>query len=239
MTFLTRRLLPAPSQPALSKIRPARCVPGLRCLAQRCASFTPNLRPEDERANQRRAVDLSARRRRSIERQFPEPESDYEFTQRAKRPLSLKPLFVGLGICLGAFSAAEAVDGWEDTRSIEILAKRGWSTGSKQEAKEVVAANSISPFTIIDHILGTDTVRWYARHSDGARATIIIIAANSVVFFAWSLASRIPALSSRMSKSFVHWPGVTPSYTLLTSVFSHQVRVRNQDSLPQNTCGRE
>ncbi|KAE9965133.1 hypothetical protein EG328_009965 [Venturia inaequalis] len=215
-----RRLLSTRLEPASSIIRSTGCRvsissrlrPNLR--AQQYASFRPNPPSEDEQSQQERAAELIALRRRAAQAKR---EARYY-----NLPISWKPLFVGLGMCVAAFLAAEAIDGRADARAFEVLQKSGWRSGTIQNAKKIIAANTVSPLTLIDHSLGTDTVRWWATRSDGEHATLIIIATNAVVFLAWGLASRVPALSYRMGRSFMHFPGVTSSYTLLTSVFSHQ-----------------
>lgn len=222
MNAFMRRLLSTRLEPASSIIRSTGCRvsissrlrPILR--AQQYASFRPNPPSEDEQSQQERAAELIALRRRAAQAKR---EARYY-----NLPISWKPLFVGLGMCVAAFLAAEAIDGRADARAFEVLQKSGWRSGTIQNAKKIIAANTVSPLTLIDHSLGTDTVRWWATRSDGEHATLIIIATNAVVFLAWGLASRVPALSYRMGRSFMHFPGVTPSYTLLTSVFSHQVR---------------
>lgn len=240
MNVFARCLLSTRLHPAPSILRSTRCrlfIPSrLISHGQRYASFRPNPQPDDERTVQERAADLIALKRRaaqarqeannagSEDRQLREFQlSDPDVIQYQHPPISWKPLFVGLGMCITAFLAAEAIDGRADAQSFQILVKSGWHSGTLQEAKKAIAARSISPLTLLDQFLGTDTVRWWATHSDGYHATVIVIATNAAVFLAWTLASRVPALSYRMAKFFVHFPGVTPSYTLLTSVFSHTV----------------
>lgn len=245
MNVFTRCFLSTRLQPTCSIIRPIRCFrpsPSfyIECQRQSYASFRAKPPPEDEQSAEQRAAELVALKRRADqaktgahgaggnERQLRErylgESGVFEPDSHFNRPISLRPLFVGLGICVTAFLVAEAIDGRADARVVEILARTGWSGGTMQDAKDIVAANTVSPLTFLDHFLGTHTDRWWNSRTDGTHATVIIIATNAMVFLAWGLASRVPALSSRMMWSFLHFPAVTPSYTLLTSVFSHKVR---------------
>lgn len=244
MNVFTRRFLSTRLHPTCSIIRSTRCRPAislqLHFQAQRNASFKPNPPPEDERTAEERAAELTVLKRQanqarneahqagSNERQLRELYSGdnevFEPNSPFNRRISLRPLFVGLGICVIAFLAAEAIDGRADAKVVGILARTGWSSGTMQDAKNIVVANTVSPLTLLDHFLGTHTDKWWNSRTDGTHATVIIIATNAMVFLAWNLASRVPALSSRMMWSFLHFPAVTPSYTLLTSVFSHKVR---------------
>ncbi|TID26293.1 hypothetical protein E6O75_ATG00786 [Venturia nashicola] len=203
--------------------------------AQHYASFRRSPSPEDEPTEEEHATDLSALGRRaaqakreasqvgSDDRQLRELyTSDPDVANYYNRPISWKPLLVGLGICVTAFLAAETIDGRADAQAIDVLSKTGWRTGTIRDAKRTTAAHTTSPLTLIDRFLGTDAVKWWSTRSDGDHAAVIIIAINAAVFLAWGLASKVPAMSYRMGRSFIHFPGVTPPYTLLTSVFSHQ-----------------
>lgn len=57
---------------------------------------------------------------------------------------------------------------------------------------------------------------------DGYRTAWGIVAACSVVFVAWRLGGARPGLKQWMNTHFVHRPVGGKSYTLLTSVFSHE-----------------
>lgn len=248
MNVFRRHLLLTRLPCASSIIRPTRCRALLSsrlkadCQAQRFASFRPSPQSEDQQTDQKRAAEVFEPRRRVAQagreaspagsedgERRDVPFSDADVARYYNQPISWKPLFVGLGMCVAAFLAAEAIDGRADEQAFQDLARSGLREGTIQDAKRTIAANTVSALTLIDDIFGTDTavlIRWWARatRSDGDRAAVIIIATNAAVFLAWVLASRVPALSYRMGTSFVHFPGVTSSYTLLTSVFSHQVR---------------
>jgi hypothetical protein len=159
--------------------------------------------------------------------------------EEATRPISLRPLFVGVGICLGAFLAAEFLDGRDDARFFAILRKAGWSGGNLIQATRFVAETQTKEtLEWLDRFPGTGVVKgvyytfqhwWINLHGgyqvDGTHAAAILIAANMVVFLGWNLAARSPRLVFQMSKSFMHFPGYTAGYTLLSSVFSHRVRI--------------
>ncbi|KAF2436216.1 hypothetical protein EJ08DRAFT_579224 [Tothia fuscella] len=61
---------------------------------------------------------------------------------------------------------------------------------------------------------------WWLKKSDGEKATLILMAMNAVPFLLW----KAPNAHIRifMTKNFLDYPGRSPGYTLLTSVFSHK-----------------
>lgn len=150
----------------------------------------------------------------------------------AYQSISWRPLIVGVGICASAFLAAEYLDGRADSQTVAILSKAGWRSGTVAEAGLIVSEMQTKrTLRWLDQIPGTDAMKyvylsyrqWRARQPDEIRATVILIAANAIVFLGWSLAARSPALMSKMERSFVHFPGCSAAYTVLTSVFSHKV----------------
>ncbi|RKP24686.1 hypothetical protein SYNPS1DRAFT_16820 [Syncephalis pseudoplumigaleata] len=60
-------------------------------------------------------------------------------------------------------------------------------------------------------------VKWY-NTSANDRFLAGIIGLNTAVFLAW----QIPMLAPFMVRHFMHYPGVSRSYTLLTACFSHK-----------------
>lgn len=158
-----------------------------------------------------------------------------QLNAEAKRPISLRPLLVGVGICVGAFLVAEALDAREDARFFAILRQRGWRDGNLARAKRFVAEVELEQMLNgVGQIPGTQVARdfyytlqkWWIGldgGSDGTRATGLLICCNAVVFLGFNLASRSPKALSLLQKYFVHFPGHSASYTLLTSVFGHRV----------------
>ncbi|KAI8057791.1 hypothetical protein BDF22DRAFT_615967 [Syncephalis plumigaleata] len=59
--------------------------------------------------------------------------------------------------------------------------------------------------------------KWYST-SPNERFLAGIIGINTVVFLAWQL----PMLAPWMARHFMHYPGISRSYTLLTACFSHR-----------------
>jgi len=155
--------------------------------------------------------------------------------------ISLRPLFIALGICVGSFCAADYLTGRSDarfSRASRLLSS--WSGGRiAQMQARIETAEVNQTLAWLKQIHAPEIVKQsYARfkifwlnRDDGERATFIIIAANTAVFLAWSLASRSPRLMQRMKRSFVDFPGYSPSYTLLTAAFSHQVNKPINDPL--------
>jgi hypothetical protein len=146
------------------------------------------------------------------------------------KKISLRPLFFALGICLGSFCIADAVGWRSDVRFLQILAQTGWTSGDANAAKRrVESVERQQTLAWLQRIQAPGLIRqiyatgkdWWATQGDSQRAVITIIALNTLPFLAW----RIPILGVQqfMQYSFINWPGITPSYTLLTSVFSHEV----------------
>jgi hypothetical protein len=77
-----------------------------------------------------------------------------------------------------------------------------------------------APFVISQ--VGSSVLTWWYSLDDSRSATAAIIGINTLVYLAWRVPS--PRLQMLMFRSFMHYPGQTSSYTLLTSVFSHMVR---------------
>lgn len=145
--------------------------------------------------------------------------------------ISLRPLYVAVGICVGSFIIADYLDRMADADFVDILKKsRSDSTSDLHSANQQVQRYNLdrslafleqlhAPLVISQ--LGSTVLRWWHYKDDAQSASIIIIAANLAVFLAWRTNSSW--VMRRMVNSFMHYPGRTPSYTLLTSVFSHQV----------------
>jgi hypothetical protein len=160
-----------------------------------------------------------------------------ELKAEAQRPISLRPLLVGAGICAVFFFVAEVLDGKHDAKFFATIRRLGWAhDGDLNRLKRLVATaqrnqtlawlDQADAPIVVKKSYSTVKSWWMKQESgalDGKHATLVLIAANTAVFLAWNLASRYPRLLSRMKKSFSHFPGQTGSYTLLTSVFSHRV----------------
>jgi hypothetical protein len=162
-------------------------------------------------------------------------------SQLPPNKISLRPLFFALGICIGSFYIADAVGWRSDVRFLEILGRTGWTSGDANAAKHRVETvekqqtlawlQRIQAPSLVKQIYATGK-DWWATQSDSQRAVVAIIALNTLPFLAW----RIPVLGVQqfMQYSFINWPGITPSYTLLTSVFSHEVSSPSSSVLDQD-----
>jgi hypothetical protein len=157
------------------------------------------------------------------ENEVPEPPA-------APRKISLRPLYFAIGFSVGAFFVADRLDQASDEDLTRILRQTGWRNGDSaqsaflqvQRAKLDRALAWVRLHApILNTQLSTSALRWWYARNDAESAAIIIIATNLVVFLAWQ--SKSPHVVNMMTRSFLHWPGRTASYTLLTSVFSHQV----------------
>jgi hypothetical protein len=144
--------------------------------------------------------------------------------------ISLRPLFVALGVCLGSFYIADVIGRRSDARFLQTLASTGWTSGDSHSAKlRVELVEKQQTLAWLQQIHAPGLVKdlyaagknWWAKQNDGQRAVVVIIALNALPFLAW----RIPVLQVQkfMHRSFTEWPGINPSYTLVTSVFSHEV----------------
>jgi hypothetical protein len=151
--------------------------------------------------------------------------------QQKPGSISLRPLFFSLGVCVASFYVADLIGRRSDSHFLQTLAKSGWTSGDSHSAKlRVESMEKQQTLAWLQQIQAPGLVKdlyaagknWWARQSDGQRAVVVIIALNTLPFLAW----RIPVLQVQkfMQRSFTEWPGVHPSYTLLTSVFSHEVR---------------
>jgi hypothetical protein len=153
------------------------------------------------------------------------------------RRISLRPLYFAIGICVGSFCVADVLGRVKDTRFLRVLKQTGWTSGDGQAAKVLVeAAEKQQTLAWLQRSGAPGLVReiygagkdWWARQNDGQRAVVIIIALNTVPFLAW----RLPATQIQrfMTRSFSEFPGVNRSYTMLTSVFSHEVYISSHFS---------
>jgi hypothetical protein len=162
------------------------------------------------------------------------------WAEEARRPISQRPLIVAAGICIGAFIAAEYLDGRDSAKIYATLQQpnSGWTGGDTGSALQFVAEKRMKEtLQWLDQFHAPAVVKviyyqsgqwWMQLHggNDAIHATMILIAANAAVFLAFNLASRSPRLMIRMSRSFLHYPGHSAPYTLLTAVFAHRVSNR-------------
>lgn len=154
----------------------------------------------------------------------------YKAIRTQEKPRMLRPIIFTLGVGFCTFAGAAYLTRQEAQQLAQITVNRDASVGDLRRGRillELKQANAI--FSWLKEIgcpgfitrsyawLGT---RWL-NYSDGERVGIGLLAVNAIVFLAWQI--PLPAVQFFMVKHFMHHPLSGRSYTLLTSMFSHQV----------------
>lgn len=154
-----------------------------------------------------------------------------EYEQYESNEISLRPLLFGLGACLGLFWVADTTTRRYDALYNELASKLrplrsqslvalGIIEREKQRTLATLTNMNIPRFVLETYVYLKD---WYSEHDDAYKAALVLIALNTIPFLAWNIpAARVQLF---MARNFLTYPGVNRSYTLLTSVFSHQVSI--------------
>lgn len=146
-----------------------------------------------------------------------------EILKSRPSPSLLKPLAFVVTICLGSYYGAAYLTQRNEESLRDVLShlKRMSSHESFERDIQGRLRDKAIPESIQQLYLTAR--RFWDFKRDSEKATIAIIAVNALVFLAWQI--RRPNVQAFMARHFTHSSLSGRNYTLLTSVFSHQVRV--------------
>ena len=213
------------------------CTPGLlRCSPPRAGTvprsvLLPSLAPSKEYRHLPSQQYASTNRSHNVTLLKEAVLEPHETTEPNGRPLSLfRPLLFTVTISIGSYLGAAYLTDQSDRQFCQETGKQDGIFADLVILREQLAM--IKTNKALSWLRQTEMPDFFEKAflatmgkwlgmSDGERATIGLICVNTLVFLAWQMPSQ--KVQWFMRRAFLHSPLSGRSYTLLTSIFSHQV----------------
>jgi len=153
-----------------------------------------------------------------------------EANDEIRKPRLLRPIAFAIAFSIGSYFGASYLTQRSDAATNAAYKRKFGLFSNDKAVKEAVEADACRK-TLEDlrrrnaptavRVAYQRFQEWWIRKRDEERATLILIGMNALPFLAWRV--PLPKVQMFMYRHFMHSPLSGRSYTLLTSVFSHQV----------------